>query len=104
MTEGLQQSIGFRRTWETLYLWANLEQGPEVRSARKREVEGEPRASELSDAQCPHCNEPGTLGTLADQSLLIRRQVRLGGLESGHVEERRLRGLERTKSSGLRKG
>lgn len=74
----------------------NLEQGPEVRSARKREAMGEPRASELSDAQCPHCYEPGTLGTLADQSLPIRRQVRLEGLESGHVEQRRLRGLEGT--------
>lgn len=75
----------------------SLEQGPEVRSARKREAESETRASELSDAQCPHCYESGTLGTLADQSLPIRRQVRLEVLESGHVEERRLRGLEGTK-------
>lgn len=94
MTEGLQQSIGFRRTRETLCLWANLEQGPEVRSARKREAEGEPRARGLSDAQCPHCSEPRTLGTLADQTLQIRREVSLEGLE----------GLEGTKSSGLRKG
>lgn len=64
-----------------------------MRSARKREAEGEPRASELPDAQCPPCSEPGTLGTLADQlirTLLIRSQVKLEGLESGHVEERRL--------------
>lgn len=44
----------------------------------------------------------GPLGTLADQSLLIRRQVRLEGLESGHVEERRLRDLEEPRA--LRKG
>ena len=75
-----------------------------MRSARKREAECEPRASELSDAQCTPCSQSGTLRTLAGQSLLIRRQVRLEGLESGGVEESRLRGLEGTKSSGLRKG
>lgn len=107
MTEGLQQPIDFSRTRETLYVRADLDRRPEVRSARKREAEGEPRASELPDAQCPPCSEPGTLEALADQlirTLLIRRQVRLEGLESGHVEERRLGGLEGTKSSGLRKG
>lgn len=104
MTEGLQPSGGFRRTRETLYRRANLEQGPEVRSAQKRGSEGDSRASEPSAAQCLHCSEPGTLGTLADQSLLIWRRIRLEGLESGHVGERRRRGLEGTKSSGSRKG
>lgn len=60
MTEGLQRSISFRRTQETLYLWADLDRGPEVRSARKREAEGELRASELPDAQYPPGSEPGT--------------------------------------------
>lgn len=65
---------------------------------RKRGAEGDPRASDPSAAQCLHCSEPGTLGTLADQSLLIWRRIRLEGLESGHVGERRCRGLEGTRA------